>query len=99
MDDNFVINIKIAERSYPIPIKRSDEEYIREAVKWVNKMLIKYENKYKEEKEIRDYLALTAVKAAAEAIRYEREHDMKPFDDKVRELTERLDAYLKEQEG
>ena len=40
MDDNFVINIKIAERSYPIPIERQEEEYIREAVKWVNKMLI-----------------------------------------------------------
>ncbi len=98
MDDNFVINIKIAERSYPIPIKRSDEEYIREAVKWVNKMLINYQSAYKDEFEVRDYLALIAVKAASYAIQYEREHDMTPFDDKVRELAERLDAYLKEGE-
>ena len=45
-DDLLSINITIADRTYPMRIKRSEEENIRKAAKIINKRILLYQERY-----------------------------------------------------
>jgi cell division protein ZapA (FtsZ GTPase activity inhibitor) len=46
MEEKLSIKVQIAERFYPLKIKRQDEEKIRKAAKLINDKVLQYKQRY-----------------------------------------------------
>lgn len=80
---------------YPVFIERKDEEIVREAAKQVN---IKFNRNRQHNPELspEKAIAITAFELALEVLDLKERNDTEPYNDKLRELTEVLDAHFKE---
>jgi cell division protein ZapA len=97
MDDKFLIHVEIAGKEYGIRIKRSEEELIRNAAKQIRMKLTQYRSAYtKPDLTEKDFLAMVALHLSIENLTLEDRNDTSPFTDKIIQLTDELDAYLKE---
>lgn len=94
MDDKLSIKVNIAERYYPLRIERTDEERIRKAARLINEKLLQYKQRYTD-KDTQDFLAMAALQFVIKMIECEEKTDTMPFTEKVRELDEELNEYLK----
>ena len=91
MDDEFLITIKIAEQhAFQLRVKRSEEEIMRKAAS-------EYRQHFSAEAKLDtdDLLAIVAFHLSLDNLRLENLHDERPITDKVRQLTDELEAYLK----
>ena len=82
MDETFTINLYIAEKHYPLRIKRSEEELVRKAAKLINDKIAQYRGLYNVEEaglELRDLLAMAACQIAIEAIKNSEKTDDTAF--------------------
>ena len=95
MDDEFLINILVAGKRYSIMIRRDEEEMFRKAAKWIDKKVMAYQGKYETPLEKQDILALIAL---VEQLEMEEKNDMSPFEEKIQELDNELEKYLKDTE-
>ena len=96
-NDEFVINLDVAGRTYPVTIKRGDEqeEYLmRKAAKRVQQNVIQYKQHFAKSEEDRDLLAMIAIQLAVDVISLEEKNDTKPFTHKIQQLTKTLENYL-----
>ena len=98
MDDEFLINILVAGKRYSIMIRRDEEEMFRKAAKWIDKKVMAYHGKYETPLEKQDILALIALQAVVEQLEMEEKNDMSPFEEKIQELDNELEKYLKDTE-
>ena len=87
MNDKIKINLQIADSNYPLTINREEEQMVREAAKQVNIRLNKYREVYKN-LEPEKIIAMVA---------YQQRNDTSPYVEKVKELTELLEDYFKEE--
>ena len=97
-NDKFVINLEVAGRTYPVTIERGDEEreyYARQASKRVQENFLLYRQSFDKSIEERDLLAMVSIQLAMELIQLESKNDTKPFTEKIQQLTNELEAYLK----
>jgi cell division protein ZapA len=60
MEDMLSIKVQIAERFYPLKIKRQDEEKIRKASKLINDKVLQYKQRYTD-KDTQDFMAMAAL--------------------------------------
>jgi len=96
MDWTQTINIKIAERFYPLKIDREeDEERIRKAGKMIDDRLFQYKQRYSD-KDAQDFLALEALRFAVKTIELESKASSTEQADKLKKLDEQLDIFLKQ---
>jgi cell division protein ZapA (FtsZ GTPase activity inhibitor) len=98
MDDTFTINLFIADRHYPLRIKRSDEELVRAAARLVNDRIAQYRNHFKMEDsglELKDLLAMTACQVAIRALKAEGRTDSNPYSESIKQLNKELEDFLK----
>ena len=98
-NDEFVINLEVAGRTYPATIKRGNEQeefLMRKAAKRVQQNVIQYKQYFAKSVEDRDLLAMIAIQLALEVVSLEDRNDTKPFTRKIQKLTETLDDYLKD---
>lgn len=100
MDSNtFVINLEVAGRFYPVTIERGDEkkeEDARRAAGRVEELINSYKLHYKTSSiEERDFLAMAAIQLAMDLVQQEKRNDTQPFTEKIQQLTNEIDAYLK----
>jgi cell division protein ZapA len=98
MDDTFTINLYIAEKHYPLKIKRSEEELVRKAAKLINDKIAQYRGLYNLEEaglELRDLLAMAACQIAIEAIKNSEKTDDTAFYKSVLQLNKELEDFLK----
>ena len=98
-NDEFVINLEVAGRTYPVKIKRGDEQeefLIRKAAKRVQQNVTQYKQHFAKSEEERNLLAMVAIQLAVDVITLEDKNDTKPFTLKIQQLTEMLDNYLKD---
>ena len=103
-NDEFVINLDVAGRTYPVTIKRGDEqeEYLmRKAAKRVQQNVIQYKQHFAKSEEDRDLLAMIAIQLAIEVVDLEEQvialeakNDTKPFTHTIHQLTKTLEHYL-----
>jgi len=95
-NDEYVINLKIADKMYSMKIKRGDEQeyWIRKAAKRVDQYVNEYRAHFAKSVENRDLLAMIAVQLANHADHWEERNDTEPFTRKIQQLTEMLDDYL-----
>ena len=88
------INIKIAERFYPLKIdKEEDEERIRKAGKLIDDRLFQYKQRYND-KDVQDFLALVALQFAVKTVELEAKASSTEQADKLKQLDEQLDIFL-----
>ncbi|MDR2233355.1 MAG: cell division protein ZapA [Tannerella sp.] len=95
--DDFVINVEIAGRPYPIRLDRGDsreESLFRQAAKRVQQNVLQYRQYFAKSVEERDLLAMIAIQLAYEATVLEEKNDTKPFIQKVQKLTGIMEEYL-----
>jgi len=96
MDWTQTINIKIAERFYPLKIdKEEDEERIRKAGRLIDDKLFQYKQRYSD-KDAQDFLALEALRFAVKTIELESKASSTEQADKLKKLDEQLDSFLKQ---
>jgi cell division protein ZapA len=98
MDENkFLIHVKIAEKTYGLWIYRNDEQLTREAAKQIAEKIDQYRAVFlSEEVDVKDLLAMVTLQLSIENLRLEGKSDTSPFIDKIRELTNELETYLKD---
>ncbi len=93
MDDKQSIQVKVAERYYPLRVDRKDEERIRLAAKQINEKVLQYKQHYND-KDVQDFLAMAALQFVIKLLELENRHDEQPFIQAVRLLNEQLDDVL-----
>jgi cell division protein ZapA len=96
MSEKLSIRVNIADKYYPLKINRDEEERIRKAAKIINDRVLQYKQKYAD-KDVLDFLAMTALQNATRMVELEEKQEVNTLIEGVRELTEELDEYIKEE--
>ena len=86
----------IADSYYPLTINRDEEETVREAAKQVNIRLNAYREHY-QNVSLERIIAMVAYQFALENLQLKDRNDTEPYTAKIKELTEVLETYFKEQ--
>lgn len=98
MDETFTINLYIADKHYPLKIKRSEEELVRRAAKLINDKIDLFRNRFNMEEsglELKDLLAMAACQIAIDAVRASESADDGAFSKSVTQLNKELEEFLK----
>lgn len=94
MDDKLSIKVNVADRYYPLKIERKDEEKIRKAANLINEKVLQYKVRY-QDKDTQDFLAMAALQFVTRVIEMENNVTIAPFEQRLKELNEELEEYLK----
>lgn len=95
MDDKFLIHVEIAGKDYGIRINRDEEQVARKAVRQIRDKMSQYRKKYSEADE-KDLLAMVAFHLSVDNLELEDKNDTSPFTEKIQELTDELESFLKD---
>jgi cell division protein ZapA len=94
LDDKLSIKVNVADRYYPLKIERRDEEKIRKAARLINEKVLQYKQRYLD-KDVQDFLAMAALQYVTRIIEMEDKTDISPLEQKLQDLNEELEEYLK----
>lgn len=84
MDEKLNITVSIADKRYPLTIKREDEENIRKAEALLKERILQYRQHF--DAGNADILAMTAFQFAVQNIEMEDSHDNSPIFDQIEEM-------------
>lgn len=92
MDSTLKIKVNIANRTYPLTIKREEEEDIRAAVKQINEAVKRFEDRYAV-KDKQDVLAMCALQIATQNSRQHGKHkqQLTQYNEFINELNDALE--------
>jgi cell division protein ZapA len=95
-DDNlFKIQLKVAQRTYPLICKRSEEGLFRKAARDINEKILRYGSVFPAAKlELKDLLAMVAIHISANNLKMEQNKDTSPLFDRIEALDKELEEYL-----
>ena len=96
-DDMLSIKVQIAERFYPLKIKRQDEEKIRKAARLINDKVLQYKQRYTD-KDTQDFMAMAALQFVISLIDCEQQQNVVSLEKELVDLSSELDELLKEEE-
>ncbi len=95
MNDTFRIQLKIADKQYPLKCKRSEEKIFRSAANLINEKLIQYGNKYQSAPvEKKDFVIMAACDIAVSQMRLIDQQNETPAYDKIKELNAELEDFI-----
>jgi len=94
MENMLSIKVQIAERFYPLKIKRQDEEKIRKASKLINDKVLQYKQRYTD-KDAQDFLAMAALQFVINLIDCEQQQNVVSLEEELGSLSSELDELLK----
>ena len=95
MTDNMLsIKVQIAERFYPLKIKRQDEEKIRKAARLINDKVLQYKQRYTD-KDTQDFMAMAALQFVINLIDCEQQQNVVSLEEELGVLSSELDDLLK----
>jgi cell division protein ZapA (FtsZ GTPase activity inhibitor) len=94
MEDMLSIKVQIAERFYPLKIKRLDEEKIRKASKLINDKVLQYKQRYTD-KDTQDFMAMAALQFVINLIDCEQQQNVVSLEEELENLSSELDELLK----
>ena len=95
MEEKLSINVKIADKKYPLKIDRAEEEKIRKAAKMINDSLFLYKQKYGE-KDLQDYLSMVVLQYATKALELDSKKDNINFFHNIKDITHDLQEYIEQ---
>ena len=93
--DLLTIRVMILDTSYPIKIRREEEEIYRKAAKQLNERILAYRKKFDRNLNDIDYVIMVAFELSLLSLRLEEERDNSPFISTIQALDNRLAEYLK----
>ena len=93
--DLLTIRVMILDTSYPIKIRREEEEIYRKAAKQLNERILAYRKKFVRNLNDIDYVIMVAFELSLLSLRLEEERDNSPFISTIQALDNRLAEYLK----
>jgi cell division protein ZapA len=95
LDSTLKIKVNIANRTYPLTIKREEEEEVRLAVKHINEAVKRFEERYAV-KDKQDVLAMCALQIATQNTRLKGKHTQQvaQYDEFIQDLNQALDKAL-----
>ena len=70
---------------------------MRAAAKQINQKILQYQSKYGTQLDTQDMLAMVALQLSVDNLTWADIPESSPFEDKIRELNDELDKYLKDQ--
>jgi cell division protein ZapA (FtsZ GTPase activity inhibitor) len=94
MDEKLAIKLKILDRYYPLKIKWSDEEKLREAAKRINDTVAKYQSRYANNDE-QDFLAMAALQYATALIEAEADTNPAEIEASLQVLLDDIESFRK----
>jgi len=94
MEDMLSIKVQIAERFYPLKIKRQDEEKIRKAARLINDKVLQYKQRYTD-KDTQDFMAMAALQFVINLIDCEQQQNVVSLEKELGVLSSELDELLK----
>ena len=94
MAEQLSIKVQIAERFYPLKIKRQDEEKIRKAAKLINDKVLQYKQRYTD-KDAQDFMAMAALQFVINLIDCEQQQNVVSLEEELGVLSSELDDILK----
>jgi len=93
-EDMLSIKVQIAERFYPLKIKRQDEEKIRQAARLINDKVLQYKQRYTD-KDTQDFMAMATLQFVINLIDCEQQQNVVSLEKELEILTSELDGLLK----
>ena len=90
------IKVQIAERFYPLKIKRQEEEKIRKAARLINDKVLQYKQRYTD-KDTQDFMAMAALQYVISLIDCEQQQNVVSLDEELASIKSELDELLKEE--
>jgi cell division protein ZapA len=96
MEDMLSIKVQIAERFYPLKIRRQDEEKIRKAARLINDKVLQYKQRYTD-KDTQDFMAMAALQFVISLIDCEQQQNVVSLEEKLGGLSSELDELLREE--
>ncbi len=95
-EDMLSIKVQIAERFYPLKIKRQDEEKIRKAARLINDKILKYKQRYTD-KDSQDFMAMATLQFVIKLVDCEQQQNVVSLEEELGSLSSELDELLKEE--
>ena len=95
-EDMLSIKVQIAERFYPLKIKRHDEEKFRKAARLINDKILQYKQRYTD-KDTQDFMAMAALQFVINLIDCEQQQNVVSLEEELGSLSSELDELLKEE--
>lgn len=93
ISEKFTIQLRIDDQIYPVTVKRSDEEYYREAERNINERLNAYKAKFPSLSR-EQYLYMVMLDLSLRLVRAERRNDTEPYLNMMSKLTEEIENTL-----
>jgi len=95
MNDNFRIQLRVADKQYPLKCKRDDEKIFRSAANLINDKLIQYGNKYQGAPvNSKDLVIMAACDIAVSQKRLLDQQNETPAYKKIEELSAELENFI-----
>ena len=94
MEEPLSIKVQIAERFYPLKIKRQDEEKIRKAAKLINDKVLQYKQRYTD-KDTQDFITMAALQFVINLLDCEQRQNFVSLEKELTDLDSELDQLLK----
>ena len=94
MEEQLSIKVQIAERFYPLKIKRKDEEKIRKAARLINDKVLQYKQRYTD-KDAQDFMAMAALQFVINLLDCEQQQNVVSLEKELVDLSSELDELLK----
>ena len=93
-DEMLSIKVQVAERFYPLKIKRGDEEKIRKAARLINDKVLQYKQRYTD-KDTQDFMAMAALQFVINLLDCEQQQNVVSLEKELGILSSELDELLK----
>ncbi len=94
MEEQLSIKVQIAERFYPLKIKRQDEEKIRKAARLINDKVLQYKQRYVD-KDAQDFMAMAALQFVINLLDCEQQQNVVSLEKELEVLDNELDDLLR----
>jgi len=92
-DEQLSIKVQIAERFYPLKIKRQDEEKIRRAASLINDKVLQYKQRYSD-KDAQDFMAMAALQFVINLMDCQQQQNVVSLEKELEVLRSELDELL-----
>ena len=95
MDDKLKKHLQIERERYPLVISREEEIFYREAAKMIDNKLNKYRSLYPNLGTMKHW-TMVALELAYENAKIKDSVDTSPYTEKIKQLEDLLDGYIKD---
>jgi len=93
LSETFTIRVNIADRYYPLKIKRADEAKVRNAAKKINDTVFQYRKVYSD-KDAQDFLAMAALQFVTKLTDLDEGEGDNKYTDFLQDINQKLEAAL-----